>query len=241
LAKVTIWAIESDNDKDVIKELAGKLAAYLEIKIEIRVVGKNAFNDVTKKVKREPTALERAVASYLVDSNCVIFITDSDSNNRLQSRRKNQNSAISQIERVTNKFAGKAHLALAVHELEAWLLIDCLGVCCYFAGVENSLKFRARQQVKFKSLLKNVPGNTELIVEAEAGGKGPKEYLINFSEKILKALDPKIKPRPLNQKKYRESLSAKLAEYIEINDETLKRNKSLQTFGRYLAQCGTEV
>lgn len=240
MPRITIWAVESDNDKNTVKCLARKLAAYLELNIQVHAVGKKAFGDVAKKLRRDSEALEKAVAKYLVDSNCVIFVTDSDSYNRLEKRRENVNSAISQIERVQEKFKGQVQLALAVHELEAWLLIDCLGICCYFAGVENSLSSRQRQQNRFRSLLRQAQrGDTELFVEAEAGGAGPKESLIKFSEKILKRLNPNIKSRSLNQKKYRESLSPDVAEYIEINDETLRRNNSFRRFGQYLKKCGT--
>lgn len=234
----TIWTIESDFDRDTIKCLAPKLVTYLGIELDIRVVGKKAFSDIAQKNKRNPNTLERAVKNYLEEADCLIFILDSDSPIRLTRKRQDANSAISQIERVRDKFAEQVYLALAVHELEAWLLIDCIGICCYFAGVDNSVKSRQRQERKFRSLLKNVPGDTELIVEAEAGGKGPKEYLIELSEKILKALDPRIKPHTLNRKRYGEYLSPTLAEYIEINNETLKRNASLERFGQFLAQCG---
>ena len=238
MPRVTIWVIESDNDKEVVKCLSRKLATYLGLNIRVRAVGKKAFNDVAKQLKRKPDALERAIADYLEDSNCVIFVTDSDSYIRLEKRQDNPTSAISHIKQVQDKFAGKVHLALAVHELEAWLLVDCLGICCYFAGVENSPNPRQRQYKKFQSLLKQSPGNTELIVEVEPGAIGPKEYLIEFSGKILKTLNPKIKPRILNQKKYKPSLSPEIAQYIEINDDTLRRNNSLRQFGQYLEQCG---
>lgn len=234
----TIWAIESDFDRDVSKCLAHKLIIHLGIELDIRVVGKKAFSDIAKRNKINPNALEEAVRNYLMESDCLIFVLDSDSPIRLQRRRQDENSAISQIERVRDKFGEQVYLALAAHELETWLLVDCLGICCYFAGVDNSIKSRQRRERKFRGFLKNVPGNTELIVEAEVGGKGPKEYLIELSEKILKILDPRIRPRTLNRKRYREALSPVLAEYIEINTETLRRNASLQRFGQFLAQCG---
>ncbi len=240
MRRVIIWATESDNDKEVVKHLAPKLAAHLDIEVDVQTVGKKAFTRVAKKVKSNPAALEKAVGNYLKKFDCVIFIRDTDSPIRLKRRRQDKNSAISQIERVRDKFEGQVHLALAVHEIEAWLLVDCLGICCYFAKVENSSKPRERQAQKFQSLLRNYrKGNTELIVEAESGGKGPKEYLIGLSEKILRVIDPKIKRHKLNDKKYEESLSPKIAAYIEINSETLSRNKSLRQFGDYLKQCSS--
>lgn len=233
---ITIWAIESDYDKEAIKHLANKLLAYYGIKTTIRPVGRKAFRDIAKALKKKPDALEQAVSNYLKSGDdCVIFVLDSDSPIRLQEKKQNVKSALNQIEHVVDKFEGQVHIAPAIHELEAWLLVDCLGICCYFAGVENSQKSRKRQQKKFQSLLKKYHhGNTELIVEATTGGKGPKEYLTHFSEKILTTLNPKITPRVLNQKKYREALSPELAKYTTINEQTLRCNKSLQQFGQKL-------
>ena len=240
MPSVGIWTIESDNDKEVVGHLALKLAAYLGLEIEIRTLGKKTFSDVAKRVNKDPDALTKAVRNYLIENNCIIFVLDTDSPIRLAHKRQDPHSAISQIERVTDKFGTRVYVALAVQEVEAWLLVDCVGICCYFAGVENSSKSRARQEKKFQSLLKKYArGNTELIVEAEAGGKGPKEYLIELSERIIRTLQPQIGLRVLNQKKYRESLSPALAKYIEIGDEALKRNASLQRFGEYLTRCST--
>lgn len=74
-------------------------------------------------------------------------------------------------------------------------------------------------------------GNTENIVEAEQGGRGAKEYLIEFSEKILSELNPNIRPKNINREKYREALSPEVAEHIVINRETLQRNNSLKKLG----------
>lgn len=239
MPRVTIWTIESDYDKEAVKLLAHKLATHQKTNLAIRAVGRKVFSDVTSKTKKDPDALGKAVNNYLRDGDsCVIFVTDSDSPILLERKRQDTNSAISQIEQVTRKFAGRAHLALAIHELEAWLLVDCVGVCCYFAGVKNTSESRQKQAAKFQGILKNYSrGNTELIVEAEAGGKGPKEYLIELSEKILKSHNPKIVQRIITQKRYTESLSPEVANYIEINDDNLRRNASLQRFGEYLIGC----
>ncbi|MBI1880354.1 MAG: hypothetical protein HYR94_19395 [Chloroflexi bacterium] len=86
-------------------------------------------------------------------------------------------------------------------------------------------------------------GDTSVIVEPIPGGKGAKERLEKFSEEILIALgrDSKtkgtIKHKTIDQNKYEESLSPKVAEYIEINAQTLKRNTSLQHLGQLLIRC----
>ena len=85
---------------------------------------------------------------------------------------------------------GKVFLAQAVQELEAWLLIDCLGMFCHFASQRTQYREDCRSRVlankAFDRLIRNKQkGDTEKIVEAESGGKGAKEYLKNFSEEIL--------------------------------------------------------
>ena len=79
-------------------------------------------------------------------------------------------------------------------------------------------------------------GNTENIVETEQGGRGAKEYLIEFSEKILSKLNPNIRARNIHREKYREALSPEVAEHIIINRETLQRNNSLKKLGDVIGQ-----
>ena len=79
-------------------------------------------------------------------------------------------------------------------------------------------------------------GNTEHIVETEVGGKGPKEYLEDFSEQILRALNPNIPQKNINRNRYHERVSPDLAKYIVIDRETLQRNNSLRELANILVQ-----
>ena len=79
-------------------------------------------------------------------------------------------------------------------------------------------------------------GNTENIVEAEMGGKGAKEYLKKFSEKILRALNPNMPQRNVDKKRYHERMSPEVAKHVDINQETLRCNNSLRKLGRVLAR-----
>jgi hypothetical protein len=45
---------------------------------------------------------------------------------------KEPNSLINRINKVVAQSQGKALLILIRQELEAWLLVDCQGICCYF-------------------------------------------------------------------------------------------------------------
>jgi hypothetical protein len=80
-------------------------------------------------------------------------------------------------------------------------------------------------------------GDTASIEEPEQGSdKGVKEYLIKFSEEIFKVLHPEKRKVDKNSK-YKEALAPLIAEYIEINDETLKRSESLTNLGYQLSEC----
>ena len=97
---------------------------------------------------------------------------------------KNLNSLINQITRIVRdrRFKGKVFLAQAVQELEAWLLIDCLGIFCYFASKVARYRENCRDRVSAnRSFMRLVSGyqrgDTEKIVEAVIGGKGAKRIL----------------------------------------------------------------
>ena len=241
---VRVWTLESDYDTEAVKFLANKLVTYLQLEnLSIQSVGKRALPKRDRKGEPLSNALRKATQNYLEEDACVIFVIDSDSPMSTHERRQQQNSLINQIERVINdsSFAGKVFLAQAVQELEAWLLIDCLGVFCYFASQSPRYRQIDRDRVStnqsFTQLVRHYQsGNTENIVEAEIGGKGAKEYLTEFSEKILLALNPNMPSRNVNRQRYREAMSPEVAEHVDINQETLRRNNSLRKLGSVLAQ-----
>jgi hypothetical protein len=80
-------------------------------------------------------------------------------------------------------------------------------------------------------------GDTQLIVEPERGGKGPKEHLRRFSREILLKLNPQMPRKNIKPNEYKENLSPDIARYIEINAETLQRNDSLQRLGELVSGC----
>ncbi|MBI1924911.1 hypothetical protein HYR99_11770 [Candidatus Poribacteria bacterium] len=242
MSSVRIWALESDYDAETVECLAKKLIAHLQLSnVFIRAVGKRA---IPKRPKGSAAnVLLRAVQNYLKQDDCVIFVLDTDGPMASHQRRQEAHSLINQVERVVadSNFAGKVYLACAVRELEAWLLIDCLGIFCYFASQRKPYKENCREKVtahrSFSSLIRSYQsGNTELIVEAEMGGKGVKEYLIEFSEEILLALNPNMPQKNVSREKYREALSPDVAEHVVINNETLRRNNSLEHLGDLLTQ-----
>ena len=141
------------------------------------------------------------------------------------------------------RFTGKVFLAPAVQELEAWLLTDCLGIFCYFASKVAQYKENCRRNHVSEKLIFHTTGqisyqkgDTEKIVEAEIGGKGAKEYLIELSEKILLALNPNLPHRNIRRQQYRENLSPEVAEHVLIDRHTLRRNNSLRELGTVLAK-----
>ena len=156
---------------------------------------------------------------------------------------QNPNSLINQIKQIGSdrRFAGKVFLVEAVQELEAWLLIDCLGIFCYFATKRAQYRENCRNKVSANPSLKRLidryqKGNTENIVEAVSGGKGAKEHLIEFSERVLRELNPSLTERNIDREKYHETRSSEVADHIVIDKETLQRNNSLKKLGDVIAQ-----
>ena len=196
--------------------------------------------------RRKPSInLEKAVQNYLKRNDYVIIILDRDGPRAHHQRLQDPNSLINQIKRIVSdrRFADKVFLVEAIQELEAWLLIDCLGIFCYFASKRAQSQYRddCRSKVSENPSLKRLvdrhqKGNTETIVEAEIGGKGAKEHLIEFSEKILLALNPNMPLKNVDREKYRETRSSEVAEHIVIDKETLQRNNSLKELGDVIAK-----
>ena len=238
MPSVRIWTLESDNDDKVVKCLANKLAEHLHLKnISVRTAGKK---DVPKGKDK---GLAIATQNYLKQEDYVIFVIDNDGPMSRHQRDQESNSLVNQIRRIVNNrnFAGKVFFAPATQELEAWLLIDCLGIICYFASQRAQYRNNCRNKVltnqSFVRLLgHHQKGNTELIVETVAGGDGPKEYLEDFSEKVLRALNPNIPLKNINRERYDENMAPALAEHIVIDKQTLARNNSLRELGKVLAQ-----
>ena len=238
MPSVRIWTLESDNDDKVVKCLADKLAEHLHLEnIYVRTAGKK---DVPKSRDK---GLAIATQNYLKQEDYVIFVIDNDGPMSRHQRDQESNSLVNQIQRIVNNrnFAGRVFFAPAVHELEAWLLIDCLGIACYFASERSRYKDNCRGKVlannSFAALVKNYQkGDTEKIVETEPGGDGPKEYLEEFSERVLLELNPNMPQRNIRDKRYHERISPDVADHVVIDRETLRRNNSLRELGNVLAQ-----
>ena len=232
MPSIRIWTLESDNDAKAVKCLANKLKEYLKLE---------AMSIDTTGRPNPRTRLRDAVRILLEDEDCVIFVVDRDGPMAQHERLQQPNSLINQTKQIVNDpdFAGKVFLVEAIQELEAWLLIDCLGIFCYFATKRaqsqynrNNCRDKVLANPSFKRLVDHYQkGNTENIVEMEQGGHGAKEHLIEFSEKVLLALNPNLRIRNINREKYREALSPEVAEHIVINRETLRRNNSLKKLG----------
>lgn len=238
MASVRIWTLESDNDDKVVKCLANKLAEHLHLEnISVRTASKK---DVPKGGDK---GLAIATQTYLKQEDYVIFVIDNDGPMSRHQRDQQSNSLVNQIQRIVNNhnFAGKVFFAPAIHELEAWLLIDCLGIACYFASKRSLYKDNCRDKVlankSFAALVKNYQkGDTEKIVETVPGGDGPKEYLEEFSERVLLELNPNMPQRNIRDKRYHERISPDVADHVVIDRETLRRNNSLRELGNVLAQ-----
>ena len=234
MPSIRIWTLESDNDAKAVKCLANKLKAYLKLEA--------VSIDTTGRLK-PPTRLKDAIQILLEDEDCVILVIDRDGPMARHERLQQPNSLINQTKQIVNdpNFAGKVFLVEAIQEFEAWLLIDCLGIFCYFATKRPQYRNNCRDKVSANPSLKRLvdryqKGNTENIVEAEQGGRGAKEHLIEFSEKVLLALNPNMPLRNIDREKYREALSPEVAKHIVINRKTLQCNNSLKKLGDVIGQ-----
>ncbi|MDD1415629.1 hypothetical protein MEN41_13625 [Dolichospermum sp. ST_con] len=81
-----------------------------------------------------------------------------------------------------------------------------------------------------------------MIAEAESGGNGAKECLVKLSREILIKHNSNLqdKPKNLKEREYEESQSSKIAAYIEINNQTLRKNNSLVEFAKCLQKLVNE-
>lgn len=236
---IRIWTLESENNAKAVKCLANKLVTHLQLaNLSIQTAGPKAVPKRNQRGASSSDTLRMAVHNYLRQDDCVIFVIDSDGPMSSHQRRQEPNSLINQITQVVRdrRFTGKVFLAQAVQELEAWLLIDCLGIFCYFASKVAQYRENCRDRVSanqsFRRLVSSYQkGDTEKIVEAETGGRGAKEYLIELSEKILLALNPNKTHRNITREQYRENLSPEIAEHVLIDQQTLRRNNSLRKLG----------
>ncbi|WP_377475844.1 MAG: hypothetical protein P2A85_23810 [Microcoleus anatoxicus] len=227
MTNILIWAPESDFDSKTVCCIAKKIVKYYDSNITVLNSDKVAFNQAIKKTGGD--GLKKAVDIYLKNSELVIFLLDADGVQSQAQRLQEPNSLINRINRVVEQSQGKCLLILIRQELEAWLLVDCLGICCYFTK-----NLRTRNDPKWKKFAeKYQKGQTDLIIEAESGGKNAKEYLVDFSKDIVKKINPQLKDRDFKKQQYSENDSDKVAEKLEITDRTIARNNSLSEFAKY--------
>ena len=227
MKSIRIWTPESDFDSKTVRCIAQKIVECYDSNINVLDSSKDAYN----KAIRKPggNGLKNAVDIYLKSSELVIFLLDADGVQSEAQRLQEPNSLINRINRVVAQSQGKALLILIRQELEAWLLVDCLGICCYFTK-----NLGTRSDPKWKKFAKKYQkGETHLITEAEPGGKNAKEYLIKFSKDIVKKINPKLKDRDLEKQQYYEHDSEKVADKLEINHQTIARNDSLSEFAQH--------
>ncbi len=227
MLSIRIWTPESDHDSKAVLCLSEKIVQDYKSEVQVYESSKKAFNTAIKKYGNE--GLLKAVNNYLKNNDLVIFLLDADGIQSQAQRKQQPNSLINRIEYVVNQSNGKAILIFIKQELESWLLIDCLGICCYYTKNNNTRN--KEDWISFAR--KHQKGKTEDIIEAEAGGKGAKEYLEDLSKAINKKINPKLKDKDLKNKKYTESESPNIMRYIEINSQTINRNDSLKEFATY--------
>ncbi|BAZ01163.1 hypothetical protein NIES37_51620 [Tolypothrix tenuis PCC 7101] len=234
MPSVRIWTPESDYDRDAVCCIAKKIVEYYECDVKVEYATKQAYNDAA----RQPNGLKKAVDIYLKKDDLIIFLLDADGIQSQAQRRKESNSLFNRIQEVVNSSGGKVKLILILQEVEAWLLVDCLGICCYFT--KNPENRSNRQWVDFAN--RKQMGKTNLIAEATPGGKNAKEYLEELSKEILIKKNPNLKDKPRNLKElqYNETQSPEIAKIIEVTNQTIKRNDSLAEFADCLRKLAID-
>ncbi|MFN7200698.1 MAG: hypothetical protein ACK5VD_00705 [Aphanizomenon sp.] len=234
MLSIYLWVPESDYDSKAVGYIANKIVALYGGNITIQLATKQGFNTATNPKIQD--GLKKAVDNYLKNDDLVIFLLDSDGTQSQNQRRRERNSLVNRIEEVVKLFEGEGRVKFfpMVQELEAWLLVDYLGICCFFT--ENTDHRNNRKWTDFANSKQR--GLTDLIAEAESGGRGAKECLVKASREILIKHNPNLtdKHKNLKASQYEESQSSKIAEYLEIDYQTLRRNKSLLDFATCLHQ-----
>ena len=234
MTEIAIYT-ESSNDDKTIECLANKLAKFKQAKpVVIHQIPKGSY------FNKNP---DKVISAWLKEVDCIIFLTDRDGPMANFERQKSSKSLISRIKpKIDDKRVFHVEI---VHEIEAWLLVDCLGIFCYYATTKNAKVYKnnCRNTVSTNRPLKKwvdkkQKHDTEKIVEAIKGSRNAKEYLTEISKDILCKLNPNMRHRKssLNREKYQPSMSPKIAGFICINEETLGRNKSLGTFSEVIAK-----
>jgi hypothetical protein len=163
MRNIRLWTPESDFDSKTVTTIAEKIKRFYQCDIKILQGSQQAYQASVKK----DNGLQKQVNIYLKSSDLIIFLIDADGVQASEQRKREPNSMINKITELVNQFPDRVKLILMKQELEARLLVDCLGICCYYL---NNDKLRDNQDwIKFAK--KYQKGNTELITEAEQGGR----------------------------------------------------------------------
>lgn len=225
MPKVRIWTPESDNDCKAVEIIANKIVQFKESNWTVSTSTKQAYITAVKK-----NELDKMVKNYLKKDDLVLFLIDHDGIQSINERQQQNNSLLNQISNVVQSNEN-VKLIIIQQELESWLLVDCLGIICFFTKNEHD-----HQNDKWLKLAKKFQkGDTSVIIEAESGGNGAKEYLYSFSDEINKQINPNLKDKPKNlkEKRYDECQAPEVAKYLSIDEITIQRNPSLQEFSEY--------
>jgi hypothetical protein len=179
MIRVRLWAPESDYDQDAVVTIAKGIKQLYSLDIEICGSSKSAFHDAIHKDSKD--GLRKATENYLKMDQFVLFLLDLDGAQSIAQRRCESNSLVSQIERVSS-VNSRVKLIFMDKELEAWFLVDVLGVCCFYNRKNGKPTRTDKRWVTFAK--RNQSGKTENIFEPVLGGKGVKEHLVRLSREM---------------------------------------------------------
>jgi hypothetical protein len=149
-----LWTPESENDKETVKNITEKIISFFNISQKrILTIGKKAIQTKIKGKLDPANAFSTSIQCYLEDAKYIIFILDKDGIMTSANRQEEENSLINQVNRiVTDKnYKDRVFCVLAIEELEAWLLVDCQGIFCYFAENYSKYKSNCRSCINCRS------------------------------------------------------------------------------------------
>ena len=147
MPSIYLWVPESDYDRTAVGCIANKIVALYGGNITIKLGDKQGFSKAIHPENQD--GLKKAVDSCLKEHDLVIFLLDSDGTQSQNQRRREINSLVNQIEEVVKLFEGEGRVKYfpMVQELEAWLLVDYLGICCFFT--KNADHRNNQEWIKF--------------------------------------------------------------------------------------------
>lgn len=129
--------------------------------------------------------------------------------------------------------SGKSNLLKALLLMNQMLVTNALPSAGW---IQNRLWADGGQdlELEFETIISGRGVRYALVLRPDPESRIQRETLEIDGKPIIKALDSEKSDKAIKSGRYREALAPKVAEYIEISHETLKRNRSFEKFANLL-------